>query len=128
MDDRSLMLEGGSGIAIRLVQREGRVVGGPLDGSLMTEWGLHEIAPGYGEGQGFLAFAHSSGGKAYFRFNWTGRGVVRADGELQPVMFGAWSVHSGSGCLAAIAGAGTVAIGIPSEQERDWQFTGALSL
>jgi hypothetical protein len=128
VDDRSLLLEGGSDLAVRLVQRSGRVTGGPLGGTLLTEWGLHEIAPDYGEGQGFLAFEHSSGDKAYARFNWTGRGVVTASGELRPVMFGAWSVHSGSGRFAAMAGAGTVVIAIPSEHERNWQFSGALSL
>lgn len=128
VDDRSLILEDGSNIALRLVQRAGHVTGGPLDGALLTEWGLHEIAPDYGEGQGILAFAHPSGDSAYFRFTWTGRGVVSPGGERQPVMFGAWSVQGGSGRFAAIAGAGMVAIAMPSEHERNWQFTGALSL
>lgn len=128
VEDRSLILEDGSNIALRLVQRAGQVTGGPFDGALLTEWGLHEIAPDYGEGQGILAFTHPTGDSAYFRFNWTGRGVATSNGDLQPVMFGAWAVQGGNGRFTSIAGAGTVAIAIPSEDERNWLFNGVLSL
>ncbi len=128
VDDRSLNFEDGSQLAVRLVQRAGPVIGGPFDGALMTEWGLHEIATTYGEGQGFIEFAHASGDKAYFRFIWTGRGVIGADGVPAPVMFGSWSARGGSGRYSALSGAGMIDIAIPSETERNWQFSGTLSL
>ena len=128
VDDRSLIFEDGSQLAVRLVQRAGPVIGGPFDGALMTEWGLHEIATTYGEGQGFIEFAHASGDKAYFQFMWTGRAVFAVDGTPAPVMFGSWSARSGSGRYRALSGAGTIDIAIPSETERNWQFSGTLSL
>ena len=128
VDDRSLLLKDGSDLAFRLVQRAGTVSGGPLDGTNMVEWGMHEIAPAYGEGRGFLLFEHPAGDEAYFRFEWTARGVIVPSGDIQPVMYGSWAAHGGSGRFQNIAGAGTVDIAIPSEESRHWQFSGALSL
>jgi hypothetical protein len=128
MDDRSVVLEDGSDIAFRLVQRGGQVSGGPLAGTKMVEWGLHEIAPSYGEGQGVLVTEHTSGDKAYLKFEWIGRGVAKPDGSIHPVMCGTWIAIGGSGRFTDIMGAGTVSIDIPSEASRDWQFTGYLSL
>ncbi len=128
MGDRSVVLEDGSDIAFRLVQRGGSVNGGPLAGTTMVEWGLHEIAPTYGEGRGVLVAEHTSGDKAYLKFEWVGRGVTKPGGNIHPVMYGTWTAIGGSGRFANIMGAGTVSIDMPSEDSRDWQFAGSLSL
>jgi len=126
--DVTLAFEDGSKHLFRLVQREGKTTGGPLDGTTMLEFGTHELTPVGAEGRGYLVFTRESGDIAYLRFHWVAQGVASADGDLTPRLAGQWEVTGGTGRFASLRGVGTVRIEMPSSSERNWVFEGDMSI
>jgi hypothetical protein len=127
--DATLDFTDGSRRAVRLVQREGKVTGdAPLAGAVMLEWGLHDIAPlsGGGNGLGYLVLTQPSGDIMYLRFEWRAVLVTRPDGKPASLMGGHWEVVGSTGKLKGLAGMGTVRIDVLSPTERQWQFAGDL--
>jgi hypothetical protein len=126
--DVTLAFEDGSERLFRLVQREGKTRGGPLDGTTMREWGTHELTPDEAQGRGYLVFTHASGDIAYLRFQWVARGIPNSGGDISPRLAGSWDVAGGTGRFSSLTGVGTVRIDMPSTSERYWVFEGDMNI
>ena len=123
--DVTLQFEDGSNRLVRLVQREGETSGdGPLDGTTMLEWGMHELTSEKGNGQGYLVFTHGSGDIAYLRFDWQARLFRSPSGSLSPKLAGSWGIVGGTGRFASLKGVGSLRIEVRSARERYWVFEG----
>ncbi len=127
--DVTLAFADGSQHVVRLVQREGKVTGdAPLTGATMLEWGLHDLAPasGGGDGLGYLVFTRSEADIAYVRFQWRIIGAGEAGGVPQYLMSGFWEVVGATGALKGLTGLGTMRINMLSATQREWLFDGDL--
>jgi|APFre7841882724_1041349.scaffolds.fasta_scaffold49610_2 hypothetical protein len=127
--DATLNFADGSQRAVRLVQREGKVTGdAPVAGATLLEWGLHDLAPqaGGGDGLGYLVLTQPSGDIAYLRFQWRAVLGTGADDKPQPLIGGHWEVVGSTGKLRGLTGMGTMRINILSPTERQWLFEGDL--
>gem|GEM_PF-441050 len=118
----------GSKRYVLAIQREGRATGtGPLAGSTMLEWGMHDIAPGSGAfGNGYLVFTMTGGDVAYLKYQFRMIPVPVADGKAQNLINGSWEVVGGTGNLKGLRGAGTVRVNTVSPKERQWILDGDL--
>lgn len=127
--DVTLAFADGSQHLVRLVQREGKVSGdAPLSGATMLEWGLHDLAPasGGGDGLGYLVFTKSQADVAYVRFQWRIIGAGVTAGVPQYLMSGIWEVVGATGALKGLTGLGTLRINMLSATQREWLFEGDL--
>lgn len=113
---------------VRLVQRRGAVTGtGALASSQMLEWGVHDIGPELGSGEGFLVFNKSDQNKAYLSFEWQAIRLTTKSGD-RFILKGSWRVVSGSGLYENLQGLGNLSIDVLSTTQRRWIFDGELQL
>jgi len=98
-------------------QREGKATGsGPLAGSTMLEWGMHEVNPATGaNANGYLVFTTAAGDVAYIKYQFRGVPVPGADGKTRFLANGNWEAAGGTGKLKGLRGAGALEF-IPSER------------
>ena len=109
-----------------LVRREGKTEGqGPLAGSNVQEYGVHDVVPGVGgEPHGYLEFAGSDGSKAYLRWNIQAVFVPGADGKPKLLDHGVWRVVGGTGKWEKLKGAGIFRLRFPGPTDRRFVMEG----
>lgn len=102
----------GSNRFVSMVQREGVAEGsGPLAGTSVTEYGVHDILPGVnGDPSGYLVFSDGTDDIAYVK--WLVRAVFLPDADGKPALFdnGYWEVVGGIGKFAGLQGTGALII------------------
>jgi hypothetical protein len=123
--ETKLELADGSKRFLLATQREGKAAGsGPLAGTTMLEWGVHDVDPASGaHASGYLVFTGADGDVAYLRYRFRGVPVPGADGKPRFVANGFWETAGGTGKLKGLRGAGAVRF-IP--HERRWILDGEL--
>jgi hypothetical protein len=123
-----LDFQDGSKRFVLLVQREGNAKGsGPLAGSAVTEYGMHDITRGIGgDPQGFLEFKTPGGDIGYVK--WRVRAVF-FKGEKKPRLadYGYWELVGGTGGLSGMTGVGTLTIKPASKTERLFTLEGEIA-
>lgn len=109
-------------------QREGKAVGnGPLAGTAMLEWGVHDVHPGAGaNANGYLVFTSADGDIAYFKYQFRALFLPGPEGKPRLLANGVWETTGGTGKLKGLRGAGTLQITAPSPKERQWILSGDL--
>ena len=109
-------------------QREGKATGnGPLAGTTMVEWGMHDVNPAVGaNANGYLVFTAADGDVAYVKYQFRAIPVAGADGKARFLANGFWETAGGTGKFKALRGAGTMHINTPSPKERQWILDGDL--
>ena len=107
-------------------QREGKTSGtGPLAGSTMLEWGVHDVDPSTGaNASGYLVFTAANGDVAYLKYQFRGVPVPGADGKPRFVANGFWETAGGTGKLKGLRGVGAVHF---NPRERHWMLEGDLA-
>jgi hypothetical protein len=125
-----LELADGSKRYLIALQREGRADGnGPLAGTTMLEWGVHDVTPGAGaDGHGYLVFTRDEGEVAYLKYRFRATPATRPDGKPTVLLNGFWEVAGGTGDLKGLRGAGTVRIDPVSAKQRRWLLEGDMSI
>jgi hypothetical protein len=112
---------------VLLVQREGTAKGtGPLAGSAVTEYGMHDLVRGAGgDPQGYLEFKAPNGDIGYVQ--WRVRAIF-FKGEKKPRLadFGNWQLVGGTGGLKGMTGVGTMTIKPASKTERLFTLEGEI--
>lgn len=126
--ESKLELADGSKRYLLATQREGPASGnGPLAGTTMLEWGVHDVTPGIGtNGNGYLVFTAPGGDAAYLKYQFRAVPVAGPDGKSQNLINGFWEVVGSTGKLKGLGGAGTVHINAVSPRERQWLLEGDL--
>lgn len=126
--ESKLELADGSKRYLLATQREGTASGnGPLAGTTMLEWGVHDVTPGIGtNGNGYLVFTAPGGDAAYLKYQFRAVPVAGPDGKSQNLINGFWEVVGSTGKLKGLGGAGTVHINAVSPRERQWLLEGDL--
>lgn len=116
----------GSKHFVLLVRREGKAEGdGPLAGTSVVEFGMHDIVPGVGgEPRGYLELTAANGDIAYIR--WQIGAVFVPGPEGKPVLLdnGYWQIAGGTGDFAKLAGAGTLHLKPTSPTDRRFILDG----
>ena len=109
-------------------QREGKATGtGPLAGTTMVEWGMHDVNPAVGaNANGYLVFTAADGDIAYVKYQFRAVPVTGADGKSRFLANGFWETAGGTGKFKTLRGAGTMHINTPSPKERQWILDGDL--
>jgi hypothetical protein len=122
-----LDFQDGSKHFVLLVQREGTAKGtGPLAGSAVTEYGMHDLVRGVGgDPQGYLEFKAPNGDIGYVQWH------VRAiffKGEKKPRLadYGFWQLVGGTGGLKGMTGVGTMTIKAASKTDRLFTLEGEI--
>ena len=107
-------------------QREGKAVGtGPLAGTTMVEWGVHDVDPSTGaHANGYLVFTTGTGDIAYLKYQFRAVPVPGPDGKPRFVANGFWETAGGTGKLKALRGVGSVQF---NPKERHWTLDGDLA-
>lgn len=125
-----LDFEDGSKHFVLFVRRGGKAEGvGPLDGTKVTEYGMHDIVPGEGgEPIGYLRFQAEDGSLAYVRWRVRAVFVPGSDGKPQLLDNGLWEIVGGTGQFSELAGAGTLNIKPVNETDRRFILRGDLRL
>lgn len=123
-----LDFEDGSKHFILMVRREGKAKGsGPLGGSTVSEYGMHDIVPGLGgDPRGYLRFEAEDGSLAYIRWRVRAVFVPGADGKPQLLDNGFWEVVGGTERFAELVGAGTLHIKPVNRTDRRFILKGDL--
>ncbi|MFC3286221.1 hypothetical protein [Litchfieldella rifensis] len=115
-----------SGRFVQMVMREGEATGsGPLDGTAVTEYGLHDVVPGkHGDASGYLVFTASGDDIAYVK--WLLRAVFVPGQDGKPMLLdnGVWEVVGGTGKFEGLEGAGTLHLEFPSQTDRGFILEG----
>lgn len=118
----------GSKQFVLMSKREGKANGsGPLVGSAVTEYGLHDIVPGTsGNANGYLVFTAPQGDVAYVK--WLVRAVFVPGAGGKPMLLdnGLWEVVGGTGKFKGLKGAGSLHIKPVSATERNYILEGEL--
>ena len=118
----------GSKQFVLMIRREGKASGdGPLAGTTVTEYGLHDVVPGKGgDANGYLVFAGPNGDTSYVK--WRLRAVFVPGKDGKPVLIdnGVWEVVGGTGRFEALKGAGTLNIEFVSKTDRTYVLDGEL--
>jgi hypothetical protein len=98
-------------------QREGKATGnGPLAGTTMLEWGMHDVNPATGaNATGYLVFTTAEGDVAYIKYPFRGVPVPGPDGKPRFLANGNWETAGGTGKLKGLRGAGALQF-IPAER------------
>lgn len=122
-----LDFQDGSKHFVLLVQREGTAEGsGPLAGSAVTEYGMHDLVRGVGgDPQGYLEFKAPNGDIGYVQ--WRVRAIF-FKGEKKPRLadYGYWSLVGGTGDLKGMTGVGTMTIKAASKTDRLFTLEGEI--
>jgi hypothetical protein len=105
--------------------REGTASGtGPLDGSTILEWGLHDVNPATGaNANGYLVFTSTNGDIAYLKYQFRAVPVPGPDGKPRFVANGFWETAGGTGRYKGLRGIGTVDF---NPKDRRWVLEGEL--
>ena len=123
-----LDFQDGSKHFVLLVQREGKAEGsGPLAGSAVTEYGMHDLVKGIGGiPQGYLEFKTLGGDIGYVK--WQVRAIF-FKGESKPRLadYGYWELAGGTGALAGMNGVGTLTIKAASKTDRLFTLEGEIA-
>ncbi len=108
--DARLDFADGSKRYLLAAQREGKVAGsGPLAGTTMLEWGMHDVNPATGAHvNGYLVFTAAEGDIAYLKYEFRAVVVPGADGKPRFVANGIWETAGGTGRFKGLRGAGIV--------------------
>ena len=118
----------GSKQFVLMSKREGKANGsGPLVGTAVTEYGLHDIVPGTsGNANGYLVFTASDGDIAYVK--WMVRAIFVQGPGGKPVLLdnGVWEVVGGTGKYKGLKGAGILHIKPVSATDRNYILEGDL--
>jgi hypothetical protein len=118
----------GSKQFVLMSKREGKASGsGPLVGTAVTEYGLHDIVPGAsGNANGYLVFTAPEGDVAYVK--WLVRAVFVPGAGGKPMLLdnGLWEVVGGSGKFKGLKGAGSLHITPVSATDRNYILEGEL--
>jgi hypothetical protein len=118
----------GSKQFVLMSKREGKANGsGPLAGTAVTEYGLHDIVPGTsGNANGYLVFAAPDGDIAYVK--WLVRAVFVSGPGGKPALLdnGVWEVVGGTGKFKGFKGAGRLNIKPVSPADRNYILEGEL--
>ena len=125
-DQMHLNFEDGSKRFVLLVKREGKAEGdGPLSGTSVTEYGMHDITPGVaGDPRGFLEFTNAKGGKAYVKWLVRAIFVPNDKGKLKLIDYGFWEIVGGTGQYAGMKGAGSLQIKAAGPKARSFILEG----
>ena len=121
--DTRLDLADGSKRYLLAAQREGKAIGsGPLAGTTMLEWGLHDVNPAVGaNANGYLVFTAADGDIAYLKYQFRGVPVPGADGKPRFIANGMWETAGGTGKFKGLRGAGSLHF---EPRERRWTLEG----
>lgn len=122
-----LDFQDGSKHFVLLVQREGKAEGtGPLAGSAVTEYGMHDIVPGVGgDPQGYLEFKTANGDIGYVQ--WRVKAIFfKGDKKPRLADYGYWKLVSGTGGLKDMTGVGTLTIKAASKTDRLFTLEGEI--
>lgn len=113
---------------VLMVRREGEASGtGPLNGTKVVEFGVHDIVPGVGgEPRGYLTLTTAKGDIAYLKWQVRAVFIPGPDGKPQLLDNGFWEVAGGTGAFAGLAGAGTIHIKAVSPTDRKFVLDGDL--
>ncbi len=110
----------GSNRFVAMVERQGVAEGsGPLAGTSVTEYGVHDILPGVdGDPSGYLVFSDGPDNLAYVK--WLVRAVFLPGDDGKPALFdnGYWEVVGATGKFTGLQGTGAMKIvgtGTPGE-------------
>lgn len=124
--DSKLEFADGSKRYLVAAHREGRASGnGPLAGTAVVEWGMHEVDPATGaDASGYLVFSSTNGDIAYLKYRFRAVPVPNADGKLRFVAHGVWESAGGSGRFKGLRGIGNVAF---NPSDRRWTLEGDLA-
>ena len=116
----------GSKRYVLATQREGKTSGtGPLAGTQMLEWGVHDVDPSTGaNASGYLVFTAANGDLAYLKYQFRGVPVPGPDGKPRFVANGFWETVGGTGKLKGLRGIGAVHF---NPRERHWMLEGDLA-
>jgi hypothetical protein len=118
----------GSKQFVLMSKREGKANGsGPLVGTAVTEYGMHDIVPGVsGNANGYLVFTAPDGDSAYVK--WLVRAVFVQGPGGKPALLdnGVWEVVGGSGKFKGLKGAGRLNIKPVSATDRNYILEGEL--
>jgi hypothetical protein len=122
-------LEDESKRIILLVHRAGTAKGtGLLDGTTVTEYGMHSIVPGAdGKAGGYLVFEDADGDKAYAE--WSLRAVfvpAEEEGKMTLLDNGVWEIVGGTGRHQGLQGAGTLNMQAVNDTDRNYILKGNL--
>jgi hypothetical protein len=111
---------------VLFVRREGTASGaGPLDGALVTEYGMHDIRPGLdGSPRGYLVVRLPNGSQTVVQWEVQATFVPGPDGKPRLLDNGVWRLLGGTGDLEQLRGAGTLHIRAVSETDREFELTG----
>lgn len=118
----------GSNRYLIATQRQGQVAGnGPLSGTTMLEWGMHDVTPGTGaNGNGYLIFTAAEGDIAYLKYQFRALQIPVAAGKRRVLINGNWEVVGGTGKFQGLRGGGTIHVKPISPKERHWILEGDL--
>ena len=127
-ESMQLDFQDGSKHFVLMVRREGKASGtGSLNDASVTEYGMHDIAPGVGgDPRGYLVLSRADGSIAYVK--WQVRAVFVPGADGKPVLLdnGFWEIVSATGSLAGLSGAGTLHIKPVSPTDRRYILDGEL--
>lgn len=118
----------GSKRFVAMMRREGKASGqGVLSGATVTEYGIHDVAPGVGaDPYGYLVFTLPGGDTAYVKWQLRGTFVQGPDGKPRLLDNGFWEVVGATGKLKGLQGAGTLHLKPVSQTERKFILEGEL--
>ncbi len=124
--DSKLEFADGSKRFLVAAQRVGMASGsGPLAGSTMLEWGMHDVNPAAGaDANGYLVFTTADGDVAYLKYQFRAVPVPGPDGKPRFVANGIWETAGGTGKLKGLRGIGTVQF---NPKERRFTLEGDLA-
>jgi hypothetical protein len=118
----------GSKHFVLMIKREGKATGAdPLAGTVVTEYGRHDIVPGVGgDPSGYLVFSAADGDIAYVK--WLVRAVFVPGPDGKPMLLdnGVWEVVGGTGKFKGLQGAGVLHIKPVSSADRNFILEGVL--
>ena len=102
----------GSKRFVAMLERQGMAEGtGPLAGTSVTEYGIHDIVPGVGgDPNGYLVFSDGPDNIAYVK--WRVRAVFIPGDDGKPTLFdnGFWEMAGATGKFAGLQGTGAMKI------------------
>jgi len=107
-------------------QREGKATGtGPLAGTSMLEWGMHDVNPASGaHANGYLVFTADNGDVAYLKYQFRAVPVPGPDGKPRFVANGLWEGAGGTGQYKDLRGIGRLEF---NPRDRRWVLEGDLA-
>jgi hypothetical protein len=123
--ESKLVFADGSKRYLLATQREGKAAGnGPLAGTTMLEWGVHDVNPAAGaNAHGYLVFTSTDGDIAYVKYEFRAVPVPGPDGKSHFVASGFWETVGGTGKLKGLRGGGTLNF---DPKERHWVLDGEM--